>query len=98
MSDIDTQQAAPIEAELVGDDLELLTVQEVADLFRVPAKWVYAKAASGELPSIKIGVYRRFRRTDLRRFVDSSTSVDEEEVHEFGRTEPELIRRPRRPR
>lgn len=90
MSDNDTQQATPIEAELVGgDELELLTVEQVADLFHVPPKWVYAKAASGDLPSIKLGVYRRFRRDDLRRYLDKPTTpVDD--------VEPELIRRPRR--
>lgn len=89
MSDND-EAPTTFSAELVGgDELELLTVEQVAELFHVPVKWVYAKAASGELPSIKIGWYRRFRRDDLRRFLQTpATPVDTAEA--------ELVRRPRR--
>ncbi len=38
----------------------LLTVQEVAERLSVPKSWVYAKAEDGELPSFKLGHYRRF--------------------------------------
>ncbi len=90
MTDNHPDASTPIEAELVGDDdLELLTVDDVAQLFHVPRKWVYAKAGSGELPSVKIGVYRRFRRRDLRAFLDNpATDVAEPMT--------DLVRRPRR--
>ncbi len=38
----------------------LLTVQEVAERLAVPVSCVYQKAEAGELPSFKLGHYRRF--------------------------------------
>lgn len=68
MTENDTQASSTIDQD--GDELELLTVPQVAELFNVPTKYVYAKAASGELPSVKIGAYRRFRRSDLRDYLN----------------------------
>ena len=47
----------------------LLTVQDVAAHFGVPVSWVYAKAESGELPSYKLGHYRRFREDEIAEYL-----------------------------
>lgn len=50
----------------------LLTVNEVAEWFRVPPSWVYSRTrARGpqRLPFIKIGKYVRFDPSELRAFV-----------------------------
>ena len=47
----------------------LLTVQDVARRFNVPTSWAYAKAEAGELPSIKLGRYLRFRAADIEAYL-----------------------------
>lgn len=53
---------------------ELLTVDEVAQMLRVPASWVYART-SGEsadkLPFLKIGRHLRFRRAEIEHWLES---------------------------
>jgi len=39
-----------------------MTVEEVAELLRVRPEWVREIARRGELPSFKLGRYRRFNR------------------------------------
>ncbi len=54
-------------------DDELLTVQEVAQLLRVPPSWVYERCREGvsdPLPHVKLGKYLRFSRNDLLRYLD----------------------------
>ena len=41
---------------------QLEDVDWVSRLLKVPHSWVYAKAADGILPSIKMGRYVRFER------------------------------------
>jgi excisionase family DNA binding protein len=50
-----------------GDDL--LTVAEVAEWLRLSRKTVYAWAASGKIPRIRIGNRVRFRRCDVLRLI-----------------------------
>jgi excisionase family DNA binding protein len=47
----------------------LMTVRQVAELLGVHENWVYDQAASGELPSYKIGGTRRFDRDELRGWI-----------------------------
>jgi excisionase family DNA binding protein len=52
----------------------LLTVQEVADWLRVEPSWVRAHANGNRrpiLPSIKIGKFRRFIKSDVNEFLRS---------------------------
>ncbi len=46
-------------------DAPVMTAEEVADLLRVRADWVYEMARRGELPSYKLGKFRRFSRADV---------------------------------
>lgn len=43
----------------------LLTVEEVAEILRMHVQTVYVKARTGEIPSVKVGTQRRFRRSDI---------------------------------
>lgn len=70
---------APIEAPgsetadaVLDDDLELLTIDEVAVRLRLKPWSVYALCDSGELPSIYLGrKTRRIKPADLRAYIDS---------------------------
>lgn len=56
-------ESLPPTSNLIPD--EILTAEEVARLFRVEPSWVYRKAREGLLPSIKLGRYRRFWRSQI---------------------------------
>jgi excisionase family DNA binding protein len=44
----------------------MMTVRQVAELLGVHENWVYDQAASGQLPSYKIGGTRRIDRDEFR--------------------------------
>jgi excisionase family DNA binding protein len=48
---------------------ELWTWREVARALKVSRSWVYAKAETGELPSLRVGGLLRFDPAAVRRFV-----------------------------
>jgi excisionase family DNA binding protein len=47
----------------------MMTVRQVAELLGVHENWVYDQAASGGLPSYKIGGTRRFDSDELRGWI-----------------------------
>jgi excisionase family DNA binding protein len=47
----------------------LLTPQQVAARLQVPTSRVYAAARRGELPSLKLGKYRRFDEATLEAWI-----------------------------
>lgn len=50
----------------------LMTADEVAAALGVSRKFVYARAADGTLPGYKLGPRYRFRREDVRAFLEDS--------------------------
>lgn len=52
---------------------ELLTVDEVAPIVRLHKVTVYRKAREGEIPSVKIGRKRLFRRSAIDAYLDQCT-------------------------
>jgi excisionase family DNA binding protein len=59
---------------------QLLTVQEVAELLRVPVSWVYGrtrKRSSERLPGYRLGKYWRFRANEVLAWVATQKS----EIH-----------------
>ena len=42
---------------------------DIALMLGVPVSWVYANAEAGQLPSFKVGHYRRFRRSDIEEYL-----------------------------
>jgi excisionase family DNA binding protein len=59
----------------------MMTVRQVAELLGVHENWVYDQAASGELPSYKLGGTRRFDPDELRSWIA--------EHREAERTQPD---------
>ncbi|PZE73448.1 transcriptional regulator [Curtobacterium sp. MCBD17_019] len=53
----------------------LLTPAEAAKALGIGRSTLYALLADGTLPSVKIGAARRVRSSDLRRYVDSLSSL-----------------------
>ena len=45
---------------------QLLTAPEMAKILNVPESWVREQARLGELPSVKLGHYVRFRSDEVR--------------------------------
>ncbi len=52
-------------------DIELLTIDELADLLKVKKSWVYDRVQDGSIPSIKLGGHRRFRRSEIAAYLDA---------------------------
>jgi excisionase family DNA binding protein len=44
---------------------KLLTADEVAELLKVNTEWVWAQARAGRIPHVRLGWYRRFRKSAL---------------------------------
>jgi len=56
-------------------ELELLTVDDVAGLFKVKRGWVYDQVEAGTLPAVRLPGSRllRFRQSDLDAYLTSAT-------------------------
>jgi excisionase family DNA binding protein len=52
-------------------EASLLTVAEVADLFRVSSMTVYRLIRTGELPAVRVGRSYRVREGDLQAYLES---------------------------
>jgi excisionase family DNA binding protein len=51
----------------------LLTVEEVADMLKVPVSWVYERTrsrASDRIPGFRLGKYWRFREADMFAWIE----------------------------
>ena len=52
---------------------QLLTVEEVAELLKVPVSWVYERTrtrASDRIPGFRLGKYWRFRESDVLAWIE----------------------------
>jgi excisionase family DNA binding protein len=56
-------------ARVESTDGYLLTAEEVAEILRVPKSWVYSHLS--DLPTIRLGRYVRFKRSDVERFLEN---------------------------
>ena len=54
----------------------MMTARQVAELLGVHENWVYDHAASGELPSYKIGGTRRFDRSEIHGYIAEHREPD----------------------
>jgi excisionase family DNA binding protein len=52
-----------------GANSALLSAPELAKFFGVPQSWVREQARLGNLPSIRLGHYVRFRLEEVERFL-----------------------------
>ena len=55
-------------------DEGLLTASEVARMLHISRSQVYLLMDRGDLPGLKVGSMRRFRRADLRRYLTRQPS------------------------
>jgi excisionase family DNA binding protein len=46
-----------------------VAIEEAARFLAVPVGWLYDAASKGAVPSVKVGKYRRFRISELERWV-----------------------------
>ena len=53
-------------------DTVLLNAEEVAQILRVPKSWIYSHL--DRLPTVRLGRYVRFRRTDIENFLAGQTT------------------------
>jgi excisionase family DNA binding protein len=58
----------------------MMTVRQVAELLGVHENWVYDHAASGQLPSYKIGGTRRFDPDELRGWIAEHREADRKQL------------------
>lgn len=47
---------------------QLLTAEQLADRWQVPKAHVYRLARHGQIPTVKLGRYRRFRLAEVEAF------------------------------
>ena len=52
----------------VWKDQILLTVEELAEILRVPKSWIYSH--QDQLPTVRLGRYVRFKRSEIESFLD----------------------------
>jgi excisionase family DNA binding protein len=55
--------------ETWSDD-RLGDAHDVAAVLNVPVTWVQQAGLDGRLKSIKVGAYRRYRKSDVRAFIE----------------------------
>lgn len=55
---------------------KLLTSTEVAEWLGVKPSWVEEHARQGDLTSVQLGRYRRFRRADVEDFIERCSTGD----------------------
>lgn len=59
---------------MTRDELELLTIAELAALWRVSTRTIQRRIATGEIPTVPFGGHRRIRAVDAARIADSGMS------------------------
>ncbi len=67
-----------------ADDSGLMTVNEVAEYFRVSASTIWRWLREGKLDSVKIGDSRRFRREDIMRIAGAEPNLVAESGPTYG--------------
>jgi excisionase family DNA binding protein len=70
----------------------MMTVRQVAELLGVHENWVYDQAASGQLPSYKIGGTRRFDPDELRGWITEHREADRKQSKPKKRRRPKATR------
>jgi excisionase family DNA binding protein len=76
----------------------MMTVRQVAELLGVHENWVYDHAASGDLPSYKIGGTRRFIRDEVCGFITQHREPERRRPPERQESKPKKRSRPKAPR
>ncbi len=59
-----------------GDADELLTLDEVAVLLKLPKSWIYERTRRKLIPHVKLGKYLRFSRAALSKWIHGGTGSE----------------------
>lgn len=54
-------------------DSDILTIREVADYLKLAEKTAYRLVASGKIPGFKVGGSWRFRREEIKAWIDDQS-------------------------
>lgn len=73
-------------------DGALLNAREVAELLGVTPAWVYAQSRSGQIPTVTLGRYRRYRKDTIEDWIDALERASVNPTTEGGRA---ALARPR---
>lgn len=57
-------------------DVLYITAQDAACRYGLPPRWFHRKAQSGEIPSHKLGMYRRFKVAELDEYMERIAEQD----------------------
>ncbi len=71
---IDETSGVPEAGQSDTDDL--LTLDEVAALLKLPKSWIYERTRRKLIPHVKLGKYLRFPRAALSRWVHADDSAE----------------------
>jgi excisionase family DNA binding protein/YgiT-type zinc finger domain-containing protein len=82
-ADVDVMQSLIRATSEMEPALEIMNIEEVADLLRVSAQTVYTLVRSGKLPATKIGREWRFSRTKIMGLINSNTSGEESAAAQY---------------
>ena len=68
------------------EENQLLTVEEVARLLRVPKSWVYERSRARsrrQIPHLKLGKYLRFHKADVQEYLEKMRrgNLNKESAH-----------------
>lgn len=62
----------------------LLTAEDVAELLGVSTSWVYAASRRGELPTVTLGRYRRYRPEAVEAWIERQEQINKRQQPEGG--------------
>jgi len=62
------------EALMPEDREQLVGVHDLKEKYGPPASWWYQAAERGDVPSYKLGKYRRFKPSEIERWLESRRS------------------------
>jgi len=63
----------------------LLTAGEVAEILGVRRDWVYAQSRAGQIPTVTLGRYRRYRKDAIEDWIDALERASVRATLESGR-------------
>jgi len=74
----------------------MMSAKQVAEFFGLHENWVYDQAASGNLPSYKLGGARRFLLTEIQAWLAHRRGVPSAPEAQIEATPPPVQRQPAR--
>ena len=57
-----------------GSPVRLFTIQEAADVLRIPISWLYERTRRNAIPCRRLGKYVRFTEEDLAKIISAQTT------------------------